>query len=119
MKATSILATIHLPLDVPPSGFAPQERAAWQQLVHAGLPAGIAVMHANPVAQAGQLVTRFGKVLEFAGPAQPASRRFHPGSNSGRGDPCRRTDAETTAKHLHHMRKKSTQTPVGGEDVFG
>ena len=45
----------HLELDVAAGGFAPQEGSAWQQAVNAGLRAGIAVLHAHPIAHTRQV----------------------------------------------------------------
>jgi len=71
----------HLHFDVAPGGFAPQERASWQQLVNAGLRAGIAVMHADPVAHAGQFVTDWARCLNLpvssAGLTQARSTNGH------------------------------------------
>jgi hypothetical protein len=57
----------HLELDVAAGGFAPEERSAWQQVVNAGLCAGIAVVHAHPIAHAGKFDGGLGEVEEFTG----------------------------------------------------
>jgi hypothetical protein len=56
----------HLELYVPACGFAPQEGSAWQQLVNAGLCAGIAVVNTHPIAHAWKLSGGLGKVKKFA-----------------------------------------------------
>lgn len=57
----------HLELDVAAGGFAPEEGSAWQQVVNAGLRAGIAVVHAHPIAHAWKFGGGLGEVEEFAG----------------------------------------------------